>query len=462
MAFHVEVNFSGFPFVAGFAQKRGDQTEERRFIGEDAGHAGAAFEFHVDAFQSIGGAHSFLVCRRQGEHGEALREIFFHPAGQLGGAFSVVRDDFLEPLFCRVASGAFENAADGAGHFGALIQAWDVSLGVLLKMELTALPGDGAKDGLPGGSHAGMIVADDEGDAAQAALDQALEEGPPMHLSFAEGDAHAQDGALSFGSDAQGDEDGTVTELAVVTDFFVTGVEHEIGTGSQRPVAPLLKFEVKALGALADLSGTDAGAAEFLDDGGDFAGGDALDVHFGHGEFEGLLGADAFFQGAGIEIRFAPDLRHAESDGTNAAGEGFRFVAVGVTFAGVGAFVGLSLEHLMAFDAHGFVDQEAQAFGEAVVALFSQELQDVVQEFRICLVGHVVLSLDVFADTPTGNQCGPPSTSFSRAPLHPFGTRLRCGSLRSPPLRLTPKGWRQMEERQFTERLLHPRMDEVT
>ncbi|HEU5125580.1 MAG TPA: hypothetical protein VFW05_16120, partial [Verrucomicrobiae bacterium] len=46
--------------------------------------------------------------------------------------------------------------------------------------------------------------------------------------------------------------------------------------------------------------------------------------------------------------------------------------------------------------------------------------------------------------------------SFSRAPLHPFGARLRCGSLRSPPLRLTPKGWRQMEERQFTERLLHP------
>ena len=37
----------------------------------------------------------------------------------------------------------------------------------------------------------------------------------------------------------------------------------------------------------------------------------------------------------------------------------------------------------MTFEAHGFVDQEAQAFGEAVVALLSQELQDVVQEFRI-------------------------------------------------------------------------------
>ena len=106
--------------------------------------------------------------------------------------------------------------------------------------------------------------------------------------------------------------------------------------------------------------------------------------------------------------------------------EGLGFVAVGVTLAGVGAFVGLGLEDLMAFDAHGFIDEQAQAFGEAIVALFSQELQDVVQEFRIGVVGHVVLLLDVFADTPTGNQCGPPSTSFSRAErLHPSGVRLR-------------------------------------
>lgn len=46
----------------------------------------------------------------------------------------------------------------------------------------------------------------------------------------------------------------------------------------------------------------------------------------------------------------------------------------------------------MAFDAHGFVDEEAEAFGEAVVALLGQELQDVVQEFRIGVVGQVMIS----------------------------------------------------------------------
>jgi hypothetical protein len=41
-------------------------------------------------------------------------------------------------------------------------------------------------------------------------------------------------------------------------------------------------------------------------------------------------------------------------------------------------------------------------------------------------VGHFDFELEVFRYTPTGNQLGPPSTSFSRAErLHPTGVRLR-------------------------------------
>ena len=119
-----------------------------------------------------------------------------------------------------------------------------------------------------------MIVADDERDPAQSALEKAVEEGPSVHFGFTEGDTHAEDGALAGGRDTQGDKDATVAELAVVADFFVAGIEHQIGTRSQGPVAPLLEFGVQEFGAVADLGGTDGGAAEFLDDGGDFAGGD--------------------------------------------------------------------------------------------------------------------------------------------------------------------------------------------
>src|ERR1039458_8742651 len=74
-----------------------------------------------------------------------------------------------------------------------------------------------------------------------------------------------------------------------------------------------------------------------------------------------------------------------------------------------------------AFLAHGFVDQEANAFGQAAAgALLSEELQNSIQEFRIRLVGRHGFALDVFGDTPTGNHYGPPSTSFGwRQP--PFG-----------------------------------------
>ena len=120
-------------------------------------------------------------------------------------------------------------------------------------------------------------------------------------------------------------------------------------------------------------------AAELFHDGGDFAGGDALDIHFGQGQLEGLLAAHAFFEGAGIELDAAAHLRDRELDRADAGGEGFGFEAVGVAETRVAALVGLGLEHGGALLAHGFIDEEAEAFGEAGGALFSEELQNGVQ-----------------------------------------------------------------------------------
>ena len=209
----------------------------------------------------------------------------------------------------------------GWGDFGTLILAGDVGLDVLLEVELAALPGNGTKDGFASGGHAGVIVADDVSDAAESALDEALEEGTPMDFGFTEGDADAEDDALANGGDAHGDEDGAVAKLAVVADFFVAGVKDQIGAGTQGTVAPFLEFCVEEFGAVADLDGTDGVAAEFFDDGGDFAGGNALDIHFCHGEFESLFGANAFVEGTGIEGSLTADLRDAEGDGADAAGE---------------------------------------------------------------------------------------------------------------------------------------------
>lgn len=188
---HVEVDFSGFPFFAGFTEESGDQTEKGVFVGENASDAGAAFEFLVDAFERIGGSQASLMCWWQRENGEALGQVFFQPRSKLGSGVSILGEDFREALFCGGAAGALEDAADGACDIGALLEPGDVSLSVLLEMELAALPRDGTEDGFACSRHPWVVVADDEGNAAEAALNKALEEGAPVCLGFTEGDTNA-------------------------------------------------------------------------------------------------------------------------------------------------------------------------------------------------------------------------------------------------------------------------------
>ena len=61
MVFHVEVNFSSFPFGAGFGQEGRDQAQEGSFVGKETGDAGAAFDFLVHAFDGVGGAQALLM-----------------------------------------------------------------------------------------------------------------------------------------------------------------------------------------------------------------------------------------------------------------------------------------------------------------------------------------------------------------------------------------------------------------
>ena len=363
---------------------------------------------------------------RKGEDSEALGEIFLQPGGEFRGGGRVGGDDFLEPGLGGEAVGTVEHGADLVGDGGALIQPRDVGLGVLLEMELAALPGDAGEHGLPGGPKALVGITDEQPGGVEAALLEAGQEGAPMDLGLTEGDADAQHRAFAIGAHADGDEHGAVQHLPALADFFIAGVEKDMAAGFQRAGAPAFQFGIQLGGTLADLGGADGVAAELLDDGGDFAGGDALDVHFGDGQFEGLFAAHALLEGGGIEVQIPAHLGDLELDGAAAGGEGFGLEAVGMAKAGVRAFIGLGLQGLGAFLAHGFIDEEPDAFGESTGAVFSQQLQNGVQEFRIAWVGHVVVYVGCVCDTPTGNQYDPPSTSFSRAERQsPSGGRLR-------------------------------------
>ena len=388
MVFHVEVNFSGFPFVTDLREDGADEAQEGGFVWKEAGDAGAAFEFFIDAFEWVAGAQAALVLAGEGESGEALGEVFLHPGGEFGGGDGVSGDDFFEAGLGGEPIRAIEHGADGVGDRGALVQAGHIRLGVLLEMELAALPGDAWKHRLAGGAETFVVVTDEQCGGMEAALLEAGEEGAPVDLGFAQGDADAQDGAFAIGADAQGDEHGAIEDLATLADFFIAGVNEDIAAGFDGPGAPAFQFGVEPGGALADLGGADGVAAELFHDGRDFAGGNALNVHFGQGQFERLFTADPLLEGGGIEVQIAADLRDLELNGAAAGDEGFGLETIGVAQAGVGSFIGLGLEGLGTLLAHGFIDEQADALGEAAGAFFIEELQNGVQKFRIALVGH--------------------------------------------------------------------------
>ena len=200
-----------------------------------------------------------------------------------------------------------------------------------------------------------------------------------MHLGFTQGHTDAENGALAVQPDAQGDQHGAVEQATALADFFITGVNEHVGETAQRAIAPGFQFGVQRGGALADLCGADGMAAELFHNGGHFAGGDTLDIEFGQSQLEGLVAADAFFESVGIEVRIAAHLRDLELDRADAGGERLGFEVVGVTLAGVGAFAGLGLKRASTFLAHGFIDEEADALGEAASAFFIGELEDGIQ-----------------------------------------------------------------------------------
>lgn len=232
----------------------------------------------------------------------------------------------------------------------------------------------------------------------------------------------------------------------------------ETGESAERTLAPSLQARVEFGSGVADLRGADGVSAEFFKDGGDFAGGYTLDIHFAHRERKRLFAPGALLGGARVEGHAVADLGYAKVDSPAPERGGLWLEAIGAPEAVFGALTGLRLKHGRALLEHGLVDEDAHGVGEMLRGVFGQELQNGVDQFRIALVGHVrVCCWLYFEDTPTGNRIVQPLASFSR---HPCRGRLRCGSLCSPPLGPPGRGAQRSREA-IPKETLHPRIIEI-
>jgi len=90
------------------------------------------------------------MASRDAEDREGLRKIRLDPVGELRRGLSVSRDDILEPPLSLGRDFCLH------GHL------WDVGHRVLHDVKLASLPWHAGQHGLPGGTKAGVIIADDQ------------------------------------------------------------------------------------------------------------------------------------------------------------------------------------------------------------------------------------------------------------------------------------------------------------
>ena len=122
------------------APQSGNETQTRGGIGEDRSDACAALDLAVDTFEAVGGAQAGALAVRQVEDGEALGQIFLGSLGELWSlGFPGVQRLPQEPFGLGLVE-RIEDRAEAQGHGFVLVQTRDVSLGILLQMELAALP----------------------------------------------------------------------------------------------------------------------------------------------------------------------------------------------------------------------------------------------------------------------------------------------------------------------------------
>ena len=112
--------------------------------------------------------------------------------------------------------------------------------------------------------------------------------------------------AFSDPVDADGDQHRAVGNDTGLPDRLITGIEDQVGVGLVQP--PSGKLGQRRIQALVDRANGADGArreavsAEFFGDGGDLAGGDTLDVHFGQRRDQRFLAPSVALEQGGGEF----------------------------------------------------------------------------------------------------------------------------------------------------------------
>ena len=262
--------------------------------------------------------------------------------------------------------------------------------GVLGEVELAALPDGAGQDGAAGGLQPGMVVADDEADAAHATVDQAVEGGSPVDFGFRWIAGDAEHAPSPVRSDADGGEQGGIADHATVTQLLVAGVEEEIVDLAQRPAAPGGEFLVQQSGSPADLGRRQALQAELGHHLGSIAGGDALHVHLGDCQHHRARGSAPALQRLRIEgLVGSSGFGNVDGHRPSRGVERLALVTVGIAAPFGVALVEAGAEEALPLQAQGEIEQRREHLRHPVRALGDQLFHESGDD-RILVLRHPV------------------------------------------------------------------------
>lgn len=98
-----------------------------------------------------------------------------------------------------------------------------------------------------------MIVAGNELDPKQTALNQAVQKRPPVHFGLGQRDRYTKHSSVAAGGDAHGDQHCAVHYLAGFSHALLARIQQQVGCFLQRTITPSIKALVELLRAATDL-----------------------------------------------------------------------------------------------------------------------------------------------------------------------------------------------------------------
>ena len=145
----------------------------------------------------------------------------------------------MQAFFCRIPIRCIEDRPDVSSYFNFHGLAWNVRSGILLQVQLAALPGNTPKNSASVSPQTLMTVTDNQFHSMQPSIFQALQKVFPIGFLLAQREREKTLRLVArLGDDPSGNQDRCIPNLAVFTHFLIASIQIQVCYLSKWSISP--------------------------------------------------------------------------------------------------------------------------------------------------------------------------------------------------------------------------------